>query len=188
MLRRGISVVLGIDQSNICDDRDMMVEMKLVWALHRETGMWNDRLDAVQILRMATEHGAHSVGFAGIVGHLEPGQRADIVLMSREAVGRPLVNPRTPIADAILHRAGKQSIDKVFVDGRLVVDGGRVIAIDRDAAMKEIADRLALPETPTEMEAWKMVDVLVARLEDFHRRHPLVDASRSYRDAAMDEG
>ena len=88
---------------------------------------------------MATEHGARSAGFGGIVGRLEPGQRADIVLMSDEEVGRPFVNPRTPVAEAVLHRAGKQSVDKVFVDGRLVVDNGRVVSIDRDAAMKEIA-------------------------------------------------
>jgi len=162
MRRRGIPVSLGIDQSNICDDRDMMIEMKLVWALHRETGLWNDRPNAAEVLQMASEHGARSAGFGGMVGRLEPGQRADIVLMSDEAVGRPFVNPRTPVAEAVLHRAGKQSIDKVFVDGRLVVDNGCVVSIDRDAAMKQIADRLAAPETPAEAKAWEMVDVLVA--------------------------
>ncbi len=35
MRKRGIPVALGIDQSNIADDRDMLLEMKLVWALHR---------------------------------------------------------------------------------------------------------------------------------------------------------
>jgi len=188
MRRRGIPVALGIDQSNICDDRDMMIEMKLVWALHRETGLWNDRPDAAEILQMATEHGARSAGFGGIVGRLEPGQRADIVLMSGEAVGRPFVNPRTPVAEAVLHRAGKQSVDKVFVDGRLVVDGGRVVSIDRDAAMNEITDRLAAPETPAETEACQMADALVAHLEDFHRRHPLTEGGRSYRYNAMGDG
>jgi cytosine/adenosine deaminase-related metal-dependent hydrolase len=188
MRRRGIPVALGIDQSNICDDRDMMIEMKLVWALHRETGLWNDRPNATEILQMATEHGARSAGFGGMVGRIEPGQRADIVLMSDEAVNRPFVSPRTPVSEAVLHRAGKQSVDKVFVDGRLVVDGGRVIAIDRHAAMKEIADRLAAPETPAEAEAWEMVGALVAHLEDFHRRHPLTDGGRSYRYNAMGDG
>ncbi len=46
MRRRAIPVALGIDQSNLADDRDMLLEMKLAWALHRETGMWNDRPDA----------------------------------------------------------------------------------------------------------------------------------------------
>jgi len=188
MRRRGIPVALGIDQSNICDDRDMMIEMKLVWALHRDTGFWNDRPDAAEVLQMATDHGARSAGFGGIVGRLEPGQRADIVLMSDEEVGRPFVNRRTPVAEAVLHRAGKQSVDKVFVDGRLVVDGGRVASIDRDAAMKEIANRLAAPETPAETEAWEMVDVLIAHLEEIHRRYPLVDDERSYRYNAMGDG
>ena len=55
---RGIPLALGIDQSNIADDRDMTLEMKLVWALHRETGLFNDRPGAAEVIAMATEGGA----------------------------------------------------------------------------------------------------------------------------------
>lgn len=165
MRARKIPVALGIDQSNIIDDRDMLVEMKLAWALHRETGLFNDRPDAAAILQMATEHGAMSAGFAGIAGRLEPGHAADIVLLDRKALERPFVSPRTPVAETVLHRATKGAIDKVFVAGELVVDGGRVTRIDRDAVMTEIHDRLAAPETESEAEAWEMVNALVPFLQ-----------------------
>jgi cytosine/adenosine deaminase-related metal-dependent hydrolase len=185
MRRRGIPVALGIDQSNICDDRDMTIEMKLVWALHRGTGLWNERPDAAAVLQMATEHGARSAGFGGVVGRLEPGRKADVVLLDSDAIGRPFVNPRTPVAESVLHRGGKHAVDKVFVDGRLVVDGGRVVTIDRDAVMKGIAERLSAPETLAEAQAWDMVDGLVAHLGDLHRRHPLAGGGRPYRFNAM---
>jgi cytosine/adenosine deaminase-related metal-dependent hydrolase len=187
MRRRKIPIALGIDQSNLCDDRDMMIEMKLVWALHRETGLWNDRPDAAAVIGMATEHGARSVGFGELIGRLEPGRQADIVLMSKAEIARPFVDPRTPLTEAVLHRGGKHAIDKVFVGGRLVVDAGRVVSLDRDAVMREIADRLALPDTPAEAEARTMVERLMPYLEAFHRAHTPADGYRSYRYNAMND-
>lgn len=187
MRRRGIRVALGIDQSNILDDRDMLSEMKLVWALHRETGMWNDRPDAAAVMQMATEHGAASTGFGKVTGRIEPGRLADIVLLDRSRVERPVVSRRTPVAESVLHRAGKSAIDKVFVGGRLVVDGGRVISIDRDAVMAEIADRLAAPETEAETEAWAMVDAMMPVLDSFHRDNTPTASYRPYRYNGMND-
>jgi 5-methylthioadenosine/S-adenosylhomocysteine deaminase len=187
MRRRGIQVALGIDQSNIADDRDMLLEMKLVWALHRETGLWNDRTSAAEILQMATEHGARSAGFAGEIGRLEPGRQADIVLLSRDAIARPFVEARTPAWDAVLHRGSKEAIDKVFVGGRLVVDGGKVVSLDRDAVLREISERLSAPPTEAEAEARVMVDTMMPHLEAFHRTHTPSASYRPYRYNALDD-
>ena len=184
MRRRGIPVALGIDQSNLADDRDMTLEMKLVWALHRETGLWNDRPDAAAVLRMATEHGARTAGFPEL-GRIEPGRPADIVLMDAARIGRPLIDDRTPVEEAVLHRGGKQTIEKVFVGGELVVEGGRCISVDRDAVMAEIAARLSRPLTPEEREARRMVAALMPHLEAFHRAHT-PDGYRPYRVNALD--
>ncbi|MDQ0456844.1 amidohydrolase family protein [Rhizobium paknamense] len=173
MRRRGIPVALGIDQSNLADDRDMLLEMKLVWALHRGTDLFNDRPDAAAVLQMATEHGARSTGYGGMVGRLEPGQRADIVLLKRESVARPYLHPDTPVSEAVLHRAMKDAVHQVFVEGHKLVDGGRVVSIDRDAVLREIAERLAQPETASEQEASRMVARLMPALEQVHRDHPL---------------
>lgn len=67
----GIPLTLGIDQSKIADDRDMTLEMKLVWALHRETGLFHDRAGAAGVIAMATEGGARSAGFGGQIGRLD---------------------------------------------------------------------------------------------------------------------
>jgi cytosine/adenosine deaminase-related metal-dependent hydrolase len=188
MRRRGIPVALGIDQSNLCDDRDMTIEMKLVWALHRETGLWNDRPDAAAVLQMATEHGARTAGFGDTIGRIEPGRQADIVLMDMSAIGRPHLDPRTPPAEAVLHRGGRSAIDKVFVAGDLVVDGGRVVSIDRDAVMAEIADRLAAPGTADEATAREHVGALMPHLEAFHRARTPSTGYRPYRYNAMNDG
>lgn len=184
MRRRNIKVALGIDQSNIADDRDMLLEMNLAWALHRETGLWNDRPSAVEIIQMATEHGARSVGFSQSIGRLEPGRQADIILMPRSAIERPYVDPRTPIADTLLHRATKSAIDKVFVDGKLVVDRGRVTQIDREAVMAEITARLKRPYTADEAEAVDMVNALMPHLQSLQTQQT-INSTSPYRYNAM---
>jgi len=181
MRERGIPVALGIDQSNIADDRDMTVEMKLVWALHRETGLFNDRPDAAAVLQMATETGARSCGYGKVAGRLEPGMAADIVLLRRSEIERPYVSPRTPLAETILHRVTKSAVDQVFVAGRKAVENGRVTGIDRDAVLREISERLAAPETPAEARDWDMVNALVPHLEAFIRTTGVVSEHTPYR-------
>lgn len=183
--RRGIPVALGIDQSNINDDRDLTQEMRLVWALHRETGMWNDRPTAAQVFRMATTNGAETVGFGGEIGALDVGMQADIVLMDRVRIERPFVDPRVPLSEMVLHRGGRDAIDKVFVGGRLVVDGGRVISIDRDGVLDEIRARLTAPKTAAEIHAEAMVAAMMPALEAFQRAHVPAGGHRSYRYNAM---
>lgn len=188
MVKRGIPVALGIDQSNILDDRDMTVEMKLVWALHRETGLFNDRLEATQVLQSATEHGAKSAGFGGEIGRIEPGLQADVVLIDRAKLERPFVDQRTPVMDTVLHRLTKNAISKVFVDGELVVDGGRVTKIDRDAVMGEIRDRMAAPQTPQEATNRAMVAQLLPHVEaSLHGSH-LDKGYQSYRYSNLSGG
>lgn len=174
-LARAVPVALGIDQSNLFDDRDMLAEIKLVWALHRETGLFNARPDAAKVLQMATEHGARTAGFGALAGRLEPGRVGDVVLLDRAAVERPFVDPRMALEETILHRARSGAVDQVFVGGALVVNGGRVTRIDRDAVMAEIGERLATPPSASELAARAAVaeamPVLEARLRAWPERY-----------------
>lgn len=178
---RGVRVALGIDQSNLVDDRDMNVEMKLVWALHRGAGMFGARPDAAAVLQMASEHGAVSAGFGGIAGRLEPGYAADVALMDLARIGRPRISPRTPIAEAVLHRGSRAAVETVLVGGRVVVQDGRVTGIDREAVMAEIDESLARPETRAEAATWAMAERLVAHLEGEHRSRGFADDPVPYR-------
>lgn len=180
MLERKLRVALGIDQSGINDDRDMLAEIKLVWALHRETGLWNRRASAAEILRMATEHGAQTAGFGSRIGRLEPGRAADIVLLDRAAVERPAIDRRTPLVDTLVMRAKAGAVRSVFVGGRQVVSEGRVTDIDRDAVMAEIADHMRRPLTTEEERANAMVQIVLNASMAQHRER-VPDTWKPYR-------
>ncbi|WP_298984429.1 amidohydrolase family protein [uncultured Roseibium sp.] len=173
MLKRGVPVCLGIDQAGINDDRDMLQEMRLAWALHREPGLDTFRPSAGHVFRMATEHGAASTGFEGRIGRLDAGKAADVVLVDWADIARPFIDDSVPLVDAVLQRSRQMAARTVFVGGCKVVADGRVISIDRDMVLEEIGALLSAPFTVSETEARNRTARLVRYMADwFEARYP----------------
>jgi 5-methylthioadenosine/S-adenosylhomocysteine deaminase len=181
MLQRGIPVCLGIDQAGINDDRDMLQEMRLAWALHREPGLTTFRPSAGHVFKMATEHGAATTGFDGRIGRLEIGKAADVVLIDWTDIARPFIDDSVPLVDALLQRSRRMAADTVFVGGRKVVSGGRVISIDRDAVFEEIGAFLSAPLSAPETEARERTASLVRHMARWFDAHYPEDPRRAYR-------
>jgi cytosine/adenosine deaminase-related metal-dependent hydrolase len=99
-------------------------------------------------LEMGTIHGARALGLADHVGSLETGKRADFVVFSTEhPEWRPLLHP---VQNLVLN-ASDRTIDSVWVDGRKLVDRGRLLTMDisavcarADAAAERILARTGL--------------------------------------------
>jgi 5-methylthioadenosine/S-adenosylhomocysteine deaminase len=173
MLERGVRVALGIDQAGLNDDRDMLQEMRLVWALHREPGLATFRPSAGHVFRMATEHGAATTGFDGRIGRLDAGMAADVVLVDWGSLARPFIDERVPLVDALLQRSRQMAADTVFVGGAKLVAGGKVVSIDREAVLSEISDVLSSELTPDEREARRRTQDLLVHVSDwFNAAYP----------------
>jgi len=59
----GVTVGMGLDEAGINEDRDMLQEMRLALRVHRTPGMDDDVPTCAQILKMASEDGAHTTPF-----------------------------------------------------------------------------------------------------------------------------
>jgi cytosine/adenosine deaminase-related metal-dependent hydrolase len=83
----------------------------------------------------ATVGGARSVALGDVIGSIRVGAKADLVLFNLRTV------PFTPRNDLVKHLAYAEngaSIAKVFVDGQLVVEDGRVLTVDEREVIDEI--------------------------------------------------
>jgi cytosine/adenosine deaminase-related metal-dependent hydrolase len=69
------------------------------------------------------------------IGRLAAGAKADLVLCSLD---EPLMRPVYDPLVSLVHAAANRAISGVWVDGRPVVEGGRVLTIDRQAAGDEL--------------------------------------------------
>src|SRR5437773_3315937 len=125
--RAGVNMSLGTDtnpQSVIEAMRWAAVVSKIV---ERET----ESTTAAHVFDAATLGGARALGRDDL-GRLAPGAKADMVLWKGASWGMtPL---RDPVKN-IVYNATAEDVDRVWVDGRLVVDGGRVRAADERAIL-----------------------------------------------------
>ncbi len=128
--RRGAPVAIGTDSA-----RQSTVGDGAFLALHLSAEAGTP-LSPEDVLEMLTLGGARAAGLEPLIGSLEPGKRADLVVRAREAVElAPGVDPAHQLV-AVGHGP---TADTVVVNGRLVLRGGRSTRVDEAAVIAEAA-------------------------------------------------
>jgi 5-methylthioadenosine/S-adenosylhomocysteine deaminase len=127
MRRRGITVSLGADGA-ACNNRlDMFEEMRLAALLQALQGA-PGTLVARDVLWMATRGGARTLGLEAEIGSLEPGKRADLIVVDRD---RPHLVPDEDPYPTLVYAARGPDVKTTIVDGDLLVDRSEPVRMDR---------------------------------------------------------
>ena len=116
----------------------------------RQETVTNHRLRAEQVVDWATRGGSRALHMDGLIGSLEKGKKADVVLIKNDA---------SPVSFPVLHRYGhvafqaqRGDVHTVLVDGRVVKHEHALVGIDLpavrraveetvDYAMRELGDK-----------------------------------------------
>jgi 5-methylthioadenosine/S-adenosylhomocysteine deaminase len=105
-------------------------------------------LPARQALWMATRNGARALGLEDVVGSVEVGKRADLILIGRAG---PQAAPDPDPFSTIVYAARPDDVRLTMVDGEILVrDGGAVrldaaeIAADARREARALAERASL--------------------------------------------
>src|SRR5262249_2119391 len=134
----GVNTAIGMDEAGVNDDRDMLQEMRMVLRAHRVPGMMDDVPTPAQVFRMATSGGAKTTAFGEVIGALEVGRGADMVLIDWHQISYPYLDAETPLLDAVLQRAKSSGVRWVMCDGEVIYDDGRFTRVDRDGALRAL--------------------------------------------------
>ena len=139
-LAAGVDLGLGTDGAASNNDLDMFESMRFASLLHKLHERDSRAVSAEASLAMATIGGARGIGLGDEVGSLEPGKRADLVVVSMAA-------PRqTPLYDPVSHLVYTTRGDDVrmtIVHGRILMRDGRVLTLDETMILEE-ARQLAM--------------------------------------------
>lgn len=134
LLKRGVTVGLGVDGSASNDSSDMLGELRNCLLLQR-VGSSAASLTAEDVLRMGTSAGAELLGWGSSVGRLRVGWAADLVAIDLSRLDYAGATS-DPLA-AVLFCGISHVVDTTIVHGRVAVRDGRLTGLDED----ELRDR-----------------------------------------------
>jgi 5-methylthioadenosine/S-adenosylhomocysteine deaminase len=134
MQKAGIVVGLGTDGAASNNDLDMFEAMRQAAFLHKLTSKDPRALPARTALRMATIDGARALGMHKEIGSLEPGKRADLIVVSmRTARQTPLYDPLSHL----VYVTRGDDVQTMVVDGKVIMRDRRVTTMNESAVLDE---------------------------------------------------
>lgn len=109
-------------------------------------------LRSEHVVGWATRGGAHAIGRSGDLGSLEPGKKADVVLIKNDhsPVSFPLLNPFGHVA----FQAQRGDVHTVLVDGRVVKHEHRLLGVDLAAVRRTVEASVDHLRSTIGDEAW----------------------------------
>ena len=117
----GVNVTLGTDISKAWTFGQSTF---MAYYIAREERKW---LSADDLLAIQTINGAKAMGLEGLIGSLEPGKRADLVIRTND---NPQSYPIHHIEQDLMIYNLTKTVDTVIVDGRIVVKNGHHTLVD----------------------------------------------------------
>jgi len=133
--KQGVNVALGTDGPASGNDIDMWLAMRLAGYVQKTAASDPTVLPALDVLRMATINGAKALHIDHLVGSLEVGKYADLVVL--DAFSPSL----TPVFDphvAIVAAAGRGDVCHVIVHGQVVVRDRKTLNINAPAVVDRV--------------------------------------------------
>ncbi|MDA8139903.1 MAG: amidohydrolase [Desulfobacteraceae bacterium] len=135
MLAAGICVGLGTDGSASNNDLDLWAEMDSAAKLHKVHRLDPTLMAADTVLHMATIQGARALGLDHQIGSLEPGKRADFIVLNMD---QPHLIPMYHPSSHLVYAAGPADVRHVMIDGQWVVQNGQLQILDMAKLREEI--------------------------------------------------
>jgi 5-methylthioadenosine/S-adenosylhomocysteine deaminase len=134
MLELGLAVGIGTDGPASNNDLDMFEEMRLAALLAKGIGKDPTALPARDALAMATRLGAQAIDLGEITGSLEPGKRADLIVVDLDQahhVPRFGRDPGAVYSDLVYACKASDVVD-VMCDGRWLMRDRVLLTVDED--------------------------------------------------------
>ncbi|KAJ5683561.1 hypothetical protein N7462_006726, partial [Penicillium macrosclerotiorum] len=135
-----VNVSLGTDGAPCSNHYDMFQEMHLAAILHKGVNHDASLIPAEVALEMATINGAKALGMEDNIGSLEPGKKADFVVVSPYGYGglgavpwdqRLRTGCVSPVT-TVVHGCTGRDVDMTVVNGEILVQNGRLAKGGRD--------------------------------------------------------
>jgi cytosine/adenosine deaminase-related metal-dependent hydrolase len=153
LIGEGVTVCIGSDAGAPDRGFDMFRHMAQCMHYHRRHFRDPAYMPPGKVLEMVTIDAARALGLDDVLGSLETGKKADIVLVD---IRKPHLYPPNMPVTRLAHFANAADVDTVIVDGAVLLRGRRPVAVDEQEILDAATTELALALERTGLQALTM--------------------------------
>ncbi len=133
-LAADINVCVGTDGAASNNDLDMFGELRTAALLQKGTMQNPEVLTTHELVEAGTIRGARAYGLEPQIGSLEPGKKADIVLVDLD---KTHLTPLHDIYASLIYSVNKADVAVVMIGGRVHLENGELTLIDEEKILAE---------------------------------------------------
>jgi cytosine/adenosine deaminase-related metal-dependent hydrolase len=147
MLEHGIAVGLGTDGPASGNTLDILTQLKLFANFHKNHNAQRTAFPAKDIIGLSTIGAAKALRMDKVIGSIEVGKQADLVLLETDSVNMfPVYDP----CSAVVYSANSSNVDTVFVAGCCKVLNKKLVDQNLDTIRKDLMRCMA----PTDFKVY----------------------------------
>lgn len=132
---QGVVVGLGTDGCASNNDHDLFGEMDTAAKAHKLVAMDPTVMDARTVVKMATIDGARVLGLEGLIGSIETGKYADIILLD---LNKPRLTPLYNPYSQIVYAATGDDVTTTIVQGKILMKNGKLTTVSLPEVMEDV--------------------------------------------------
>lgn len=134
LINSNVKVSFGTDSAASNNDLNILGEMSTASKVHKAINNDPTVLDSKTVVKMATRWAAEVLGISDKIGTIEKGKIADVISINLKS---PHLVPLYDIYSHIVYAAQPSDIEMVMVNGKMVVNNGRLLTADEDEILSK---------------------------------------------------
>lgn len=140
-LKENISVSLGADGAPCNNYLDIFVEMRLASLIQKQIH-GPTSMDAKTVFELATLGGAQALHIDNLVGSIEEGKIADIVLLDLNKIHNSILVSEENLYSTIVYSCDHTNTKSVMIDGKWVYQNYEFKTLDADEVRQKSSEKL----------------------------------------------
>ncbi|MDW7670121.1 MAG: amidohydrolase family protein [Bacillota bacterium] len=138
-LEAGGTAGLGSDNAPGNNCNNIFNEMKAAAVYNKIKAKDPTVMTAYKVIRMATIEGAKAIGLDHETGSLEPGKKADMIIinMKEPNLSPVILSPVCNIVPNLVYSGRGHEVETMIVDGKKIMEHRKVLTLDEEQVVRE---------------------------------------------------
>lgn len=132
----GVNITFGVDGAASSSNHDILLEARFGSLLQKVTSLDAKVFDAPSIFKMLTINGSKALGLEGIVGKIEEGYKADLIIVDSNNSYK-FLSEDIQLNNLVYGVTGEEIINDVIINGKFMVKNKVLLSMDEKEVLEK---------------------------------------------------